>query len=80
MNNRALGLAAACLRAAWRGHKKPGQENLGPVFKFIAIGAPVSALALRGSSLLFSSIAMRTMGPFLLMGTRFLIAFVIEVV
>lgn len=35
------------------------------------------ALALRGSSLLFSKIAMRTMGPFLLMGTRFLIAFVI---
>ena len=36
-----------------------------------------TALALRGSSLLFSSIAMRTMGPFLLMGTRFLIAFVV---
>lgn len=35
------------------------------------------ALALRGSSLLFSKIAMRTMGPFLLMGTRFLIAFVV---
>ena len=40
----------------------------------IMVGA---ALALRGSSLLFSSIAMRTMGPFLLMGTRFLIAFVV---
>ena len=36
-----------------------------------------TALALRGSSLLFSSIAMRTMGPFLLVGTRFLIAFVV---
>ena len=36
-----------------------------------------TALALRGSSLLFSSIAMRTMGPFLLMGTRFLIAFIV---
>ena len=36
-----------------------------------------TALALRGSSLLFSKLAMRTMGPFLLMGTRFLIAFVI---
>lgn len=35
------------------------------------------ALALRGSSLLFSKIAMRTMGPFLLMGIRFLIAFVV---
>ena len=35
------------------------------------------ALALRGSSLLFGKIAMRTMGPFLLMGTRFLIAFVV---
>lgn len=35
------------------------------------------ALALRGSSLLFSKIAMQTMGPFLLMGTRFLIAFVV---
>lgn len=35
------------------------------------------ALALRGSSLLFSKIAMRTMGPYLLMGTRFLIAFLV---
>lgn len=35
------------------------------------------ALALRGSSLLFGKIAMRTMGPFLLMGTRFLIAFIV---
>ena len=35
------------------------------------------ALALRGSSLLFSKIAMRTMGPFLLMGCRNLIAFVL---
>lgn len=35
------------------------------------------ALAIRGSSLLFGKIAMRTMGPFLLMGTRFLIAFVV---
>ena len=33
------------------------------------------ALALRGTSLLFGKIAMRTMGPFLLMGTRSLIAF-----
>ena len=36
-----------------------------------------TALALRGTSLLFAKIAMRTMGPFLLMGTRFLIAFII---
>lgn len=36
-----------------------------------------TALALRGSSLLFAKIALRTMGPFLLMGTRFVIAFVI---
>ena len=36
-----------------------------------------TALALRGSSLLFSKIAMRTMGPFLLMGCRNLIAFAI---
>ncbi|NLY87000.1 MAG: DMT family transporter [Clostridiales bacterium] len=35
------------------------------------------ALALRGSSLLFGKIALRTMGPFLLMGTRFIIAFVL---
>lgn len=35
------------------------------------------ALALRGTSLLFAKIAMRTMGPLLLMGTRFLIAFVV---
>jgi drug/metabolite transporter (DMT)-like permease len=35
------------------------------------------ALALRGSSLLFAKIAMRTMGPFLVMGTRFLIAFIV---
>lgn len=35
------------------------------------------ALALRGSSLLFAKIAMQTMGPFLLMGTRFLIAFIL---
>ncbi len=35
------------------------------------------ALALRGSSLLFSKIAMRTMGPYLLMGTRFIIAFIV---
>ena len=34
-----------------------------------------TALALRGSSLLFSKIAMQTMGPFLLMGCRNLIAF-----
>ena len=34
-----------------------------------------TALALRGSSLLFSKIAMRSMGPFLLMGCRNLIAF-----
>lgn len=33
------------------------------------------ALALRGSSLLFAKIALQTMGPFLLMGIRFLIAF-----
>lgn len=36
-----------------------------------------TALALRGTSLLFAKLAMRTMGPFLLMGTRFIIAFVI---
>jgi len=36
-----------------------------------------TALALRGSSLLFSKIAMRTMGPFLLMGTRAFIAFIL---
>lgn len=36
-----------------------------------------TALALRGSSLLFAKIAMRTMGPMLLMGTRFIIAFII---
>lgn len=35
------------------------------------------ALALRGTSLLFSKLAMQTMGPFLLMGTRFLIAFIV---
>ena len=35
------------------------------------------ALALRGSSLLFAKIAMQTVGPFLLMGTRFLIAFIL---
>ena len=35
------------------------------------------ALALRGSSLLFAKIAMNTMGPFLLMGMRFLIAFIV---
>lgn len=35
------------------------------------------ALALRGSSLLFAKIAMRTMGPFLLMSARFFIAFAI---
>lgn len=35
------------------------------------------ALALRGSSLLFAKIAMRTMGPFLLMGCRNIIAFVL---
>lgn len=42
-------------------------------------GESIVALAfgLRGSSLLFSKIALRTMGPFLLMGTRFLIAFVV---
>ena len=38
----------------------------------ILVGA---ALALRGTSLLFSKIALRTMGPFLLMGTRAFIAF-----
>ena len=36
-----------------------------------------TALALRGSSLLFAKIAMRTMGPFLLMSARFFIAFAI---
>ncbi len=36
-----------------------------------------TALALRGTSLLFSKIAMRTMDPFLLMGSRFLIAFIL---
>ena len=36
-----------------------------------------TALALRGSSLLFAKIGMRTMGPFLLMGCRNLIAFVL---
>ena len=36
-----------------------------------------TALALRGSSLLFSKIAMQSMGPFLLMGCRNLIAFVL---
>lgn len=35
------------------------------------------ALALRSSSLLFGKIAMRTMGPFLTIGCRFTIAFVI---
>ncbi len=35
------------------------------------------ALALRGTSLLFSKIAMQSMGPFLLLGTRFLIAFIV---
>ncbi len=35
------------------------------------------AFALRGTSLLFSKIALRTMGPMLLMGTRFLIAFAV---
>ena len=35
------------------------------------------ALALRGTSLLFGKIGLRTMGPFLLIGTRFLIAFVL---
>lgn len=35
------------------------------------------ALAVRGSSLLFSKVAMRTMGPMLLMGTRFIIAFIV---
>ncbi len=35
------------------------------------------ALTLRGSSLLFGKIAVRTMGPFLLIGTRFLIGFVL---
>ena len=34
-----------------------------------------TALALRGSSLLFAKIAMRSMGPFLLMGLRNIIAF-----
>lgn len=36
-----------------------------------------TALALRGSSLLFAKIAMRTMGPFLLMGCRNIIAFIL---
>lgn len=36
-----------------------------------------TALALRGTSLLFSKIALRTMGPFLLMGTRAFIAFIL---
>ncbi len=35
------------------------------------------ALALRGSSLLFAKIALQSMGPFLLAGSRFLIAFII---
>ena len=35
------------------------------------------ALALRASSLLFGKIAMRTMGPFLTIGLRFTIAFVL---
>ena len=35
------------------------------------------ALALRASSLLFGKIAMRSMGPFLTIGLRFTIAFVI---
>ena len=35
------------------------------------------ALCLRATSLMFGKIALRTMGPFLLMGTRFLIAFVV---
>lgn len=35
------------------------------------------ALALRGTSLLFGKLAVQTMGPFLLAGTRFLIAFVV---
>ncbi|MBQ6389032.1 MAG: EamA family transporter [Mogibacterium sp.] len=35
------------------------------------------ALALRASSLLFSTIAMRTMGPFLTIGIRFTIAFIV---
>lgn len=35
------------------------------------------ALCLRATSLIFGKIALRTMGPFLLMGTRFLIAFAV---
>lgn len=35
------------------------------------------ALAIRGSSLLFGKLAMQSMGPFLLMGFRFLIAFIV---
>ena len=35
------------------------------------------ALALRGSSLLFATMAMRTMGPFLTIAIRFTIAFII---
>lgn len=35
------------------------------------------SICLRATSLLFGKIALRTMGPFLLMGTRFLVAFVV---
>ena len=35
------------------------------------------SICLRATSLLFCKIAMQTMGPFLLMGTRFLIAFIV---
>lgn len=35
------------------------------------------SICLRATSLLFGKIAMQTMGPFLLMGTRFLIAFIV---
>lgn len=55
--------------------KKPGieiqmNERMGEILVAIA-------LALRSSSLLFGKIAMRTMGPFLTIGFRFTIAFVI---
>ena len=55
--------------------KKPGikiemNERMGEILVAVA-------LALRSSSLLFGKIAMRTMGPFLTIGFRFTIAFVI---
>lgn len=55
--------------------KKPGteiemNERMGEILVAVA-------LALRSSSLLFGKIAMRTMGPFLTIGIRFTIAFII---